>query len=213
LLDTSFIDKAVSQVDSILRSKTKSASHVARTNPAAHINNNDNLSEIARKQSLAMMRVNHSGEICAQALYQGQALMARSLVQYNALLQAASEETDHLHWCQARINELNGRTSLLNPLWYAGSFAIGAIAGIAGDKISLGFLAETEHQVTRHIEQHLARLPENDHKSRAILEQMRVDELQHATQAEQAGAAPLPAPIKLAMRITAKILTVTAAKI
>mgnify|MGYP000234581100 FL=1 len=141
----------------------------------------NNLTEKERQQSIKMMRINHSGEICAQALYQGQALMARNIAQYNNLLQAAAEEATHLKWCKQRLQELNGRTSVLNPLWYAGSYAIGIAAGIAGDKISLGFLAETEYQVTAHIESHLRHLSPNDYKSRAVLRQMRDDdwELRH----------------------------------
>jgi ubiquinone biosynthesis monooxygenase Coq7 len=173
----------------------------------------DNLTETERLQSIKMMRINHSGEVCAQALYQGQALMARSSTQYNNLLQAAAEETAHLNWCKQRLQELNGNTSLLNPIWYAGSYAIGVVAGIAGDKISLGFLAETEYQVTAHLEKHLRKLAPNDHKSRVILRQMRDEELQHATKAVQDGAAKLPLPIKLLMRCAAKVLTTTAARI
>jgi len=173
----------------------------------------NNLTEAERQQSIKMMRINHSGEVCAQALYQGQALMARSSTQYNNLLQSATEETAHLTWCKQRLQELNGRTSLLNPIWYAGSYVIGVVAGIAGDKISLGFLAETEYQVTAHLEAHLRKLAPNDHKSRAILKRMRDDELQHATKAVQAGGAKLPLPIKLLMRCAAKVLTTAAARI
>lgn len=159
------------------------------------------------------MRINHSGEICAQALYQGQALMARSSTQYNNLLQAAAEETAHLSWCRQRLLELNGRTSLLNPIWYAGSYVIGMAAGIAGDKVSLGFIAETEYQVTAHLEGHLQKLSLNDHKSRAILKRMRDEELQHATNAVLDGGTELPFPIKLLMRCAAKVLTTAAARI
>lgn len=173
----------------------------------------DNLTEHERQQSIKMMRINHSGEVCAQALYQGQALMARSSSQYKNLMQAANEETAHLAWCKHRLQELNGRTSFLNPIWYAGSYAIGIVAGIAGDKISLGFLAETEYQVTTHLEKHLRQLAPNDHKSREILNKMRDEELQHATNAVQAGAAKLPLPIKFLMRCAAKALTTTAAHI
>lgn len=173
----------------------------------------DNLTETERLESIKMMRINHSGEICAQALYQGQALMARSETQYKNLLQAAAEETAHLRWCKQRLQELNGRTSLLNPIWYAGSYAIGVAAGMVGDKISLGFLAETEYQVTAHLETHLRKLAPNDHKSRAILQKMREDELKHATKAVQDGGIELPLPIKLLMRCAAKVLTTAAARI
>lgn len=165
-----------------------------------------------RQNSIKLMRINHSGEVCAQALYRGQALLARDTDQRAALLNAAAEENDHLNWCKARIKELNGKTSKLNPVWYAGSFAIGAAAAFAGDKISLGFLAETEHQVTKHLETHLEQISARDLKSRAILEQMRIDEIEHATTAEEAGATNLPSAIKILMRCTAKIMTTTAAK-
>lgn len=160
-----------------------------------------------RALAAALMRVNHSGEICAQALYQGQALTARDSGARVALEAAAQEETEHLAWTEKRIAELGGRKSLLNPLWYAGSFAIGAAAGALGDKWNLGFLAETERQVERHLEGHLARLPETDHKSRAIVEQMRDDEARHATSARQHGGAELPAPVKAAMQASSKVMT------
>lgn len=201
------LDKSLLHFDSFLRSK------INRASPAANIDNPLPLSDAERKKSIAMMRINHSGEVCAQALYQGQALVARSNMQYNILMQAAAEETDHLYWCKQRLQELNGRPSLLNPIWYLGSFGIGALAGFAGDKISLGFLAETEYQVAKHIEKHLARMPSNDRKSRAVLQQMHSDELKHATTAQQAGGVNLPVPMQVAMQVTAKILTVTAAKI
>jgi len=193
-------------IDSILRNKKNN-----RSNPANTLHDTPDLSVHERKQSIAMMRINHSGEVCAQALYQGQALVARSSSQYQALMQASQEEVDHLAWCQERLKELQGHTSLLNPVWYAGSFGIGVIAGLAGDEISLGFLAETEHQVTKHLEKHLNAMSNNDQKSRAILEQMRLDEMQHATAAEQAGAANLPTLVKMCMNTTSKIMTSLAA--
>ncbi len=162
-----------------------------------------------RSLAAALMRVNHSGEICAQALYQGQALTARDSVARAALEAAAQEETEHLAWTEKRIAELGGRKSLLNPLWYAGSFAIGAAAGALGDKWNLGFLAETERQVERHLEGHLARLPETDRKSRAIVEQMCADEARHARTARQHGGAELPAPVKAAMQASSKVMTGT----
>ncbi len=208
------LDKVIIKFDQKLRSKTiVSNSVLMRNNPADFVADNVELTTNERKQSIAMMRINHSGEICAQALYQGQALTARSRELAISLQQSAAEEVEHLHWCQQRINELCGRTSLLNPIWYAGSFALGAFAGLAGDKISLGFLAETEYQVTTHLEQHLAKMSVNDTKSRAILSQMRNDELQHATNAQQAGGVELPKVIKKLMTYTSKILTLTAAKI
>jgi 3-demethoxyubiquinol 3-hydroxylase len=166
--------------------------------------------EPERSLAVALMRVNHSGEICAQALYQGQALTARNPVARAALEKAAQEETEHLAWTEGRIEELGGRKSLLNPLWYSGSFAIGAVAGLVGDRWNLGFLAETERQVVAHLEGHLTRLPQGDQKSRAILEQMKEDEARHATSAIRHGAAELPAPAKLAMRLSSKVMTETA---
>ena len=168
------------------------------------------LTESATRLSAALMRVNHSGEICAQALYEGQALTARYGSVQQALQKAAAEETEHLAWTEQRIEELGGRKSLLNPLWYGGSFVIGALAGLLGDKWNLGFLAETERQVERHLEEHLERLPREDVKSRAVLEQMRNDEAQHATTAIAQGAAELPPPVKLAMRLASKVMTQTA---
>lgn len=162
-----------------------------------------------RALAAALMRVNHSGEICAQALYQGQALTARDSKARAALEAAAQEETEHLAWTEKRIAELGGRKSLLNPLWYAGSFAIGAAAGALGDKWNLGFLAETERQVEQHLEGHLARLPETDQKSRAIVEQMCADEARHASTARQHGGAELPAPVKAVMQASSKVMTGT----
>ena len=168
------------------------------------------MDETQRSLAAALMRVNHSGEICAQALYQGQALTARDSAARAALEHAAQEETEHLAWTERRITELGGRKSLLNPLWYAGSFAIGAAAGLLGDKWNLGFLAETEHQVVRHLEGHLQRLPVADRKSRAIVEQMRDDEARHATSALRHGGAELPAPVRAAMRLSSRVMTGTA---
>lgn len=162
-----------------------------------------------RALAAALMRVNHSGEICAQALYQGQALTARDTTARAALEAAAQEETEHLAWTEKRIAELGGRKSLLNPLWYAGSFAIGAAAGALGDKWNLGFLAETERQVERHLEGHLARLPQTDRKSRAIVEQMCTDEARHASTARRHGGAELPAPVKAVMQASSKVMTGT----
>ncbi|MBS1218240.1 MAG: hypothetical protein H6R21_1373 [Proteobacteria bacterium] len=160
-----------------------------------------------RTLAAALMRVNHTGEVCAQALYQGQALTARNSAARAALEEAAQEETEHLAWTERRITELGGRKSLLNPLFYAGSFAIGAAAGVLGDRWNLGFLAETERQVVRHLESHLGRLPAADQKSRVIVEQMRDDEARHATSALKHGGAELPAPVKAAMRASSKVMT------
>lgn len=168
-----------------------------------------NLQEKERQLSISLMRINHSGEVCAQALYQGQAFVTRNKDLENKLKEAAFEEETHLKWCQDRIEALGGKTSLFNPLWHLGSLCIGALAGLAGDKVSLGFIAETEHQVTRHLEKHLELLPENDKNSREILLKMKEDELRHATNAEKEGGIPLPTFIQKMMKMTAKIMTTT----
>ncbi len=168
------------------------------------------MTEEQRRLSASLMRVNHTGEICAQALYQGQALTARNERARVALEQAAREETEHLAWTEHRIEELGGRKSLLNPVFYAGSFAIGAAAGLIGDRWNLGFLAETERQVVTHLQGHLARLPESDRKSRAIVEAMKEDEARHATTAIEQGAAELPRPARDAMRVSSSVMTGTA---
>ena len=163
-----------------------------------------------RKHAAALMRVNHVGEICAQALYTAQALATRDDALRASLEQAAREETDHLAWTQSRLDELGGRPSLLNPLWYAGAFALGLAAGRIGDRVSLGFIVETERQVEAHLQGHLERLPAADHASRAIVAQMKADEAAHADRALAAGAVDLPAPVKLAMRAAARVMTTTA---
>lgn len=170
----------------------------------------DALSDSEKRHSAALMRVNHSGEIAAQALYHGQALIARTGATRDLLLKAAHEETDHLAWCEARLKELDSRPSLLNPLWYAGSFAIGAMAALLGDRTSLGFVVETERQVEGHLNEHLARLSPDDARSRAILQTMRTDEIAHGMSAKAAGGAELPSPIRSLMRSTARIMTSTA---
>lgn len=163
-----------------------------------------------RRHAAALMRVNHVGEICAQALYTAQAMATRNDALRKSMEQAAREETDHLAWTQARLDELGSRPSLLNPLWYAGAFTIGLVAGRLGDPVSLGFVVETERQVEAHLQGHLERLPAADHASRAIVAQMKVDEAAHAAHAQAAGAIELPAPVKLAMRAVAKVMTTTA---
>jgi len=168
------------------------------------------LSEEEKKVSAALMRINHSGEICAQALYQGQALTARDPAVQEKLQQAAQEETEHLAWTSKRVHELGGHLSVLNPLWYGGSLALGAAAGLLGDKWNLGFLAETERQVGGHLQSHLQRLPQQDAKSRAVVQQMYVDETSHSDMAVQLGGAELPLPVKLAMKASSKVLTYTA---
>lgn len=166
--------------------------------------------EAEKRDSAALMRVNHAGEIAAQALYHGQALVARSAATRALLLKAAHEETDHLAWCETRLKELDSRPSLLNPLWYAGSFAIGAAAALLGDRVSLGFVVETERQVEGHLDEHLARLPQDDTRSRAILQTMRTDEIAHGVSAKAAGGAELPSPVRFLMRNTARLMTSTA---
>ncbi len=179
-----------------------------RENPGAMVDEGQ-LSSFEKTQSARLMRVNHSGEVCAQALYRSQALTARSDDLKKRMVQAAREENDHLRWCEDRIETLGGKKSLLNPIWYAGSFALGAVAGLIGDRWNLGFLAETEHQVEKHLEGHLDRLPESDARSRAVVRQMKEDELSHATAALRAGAAELPDPIKNWMRLTSRVMTKT----
>lgn len=201
-------DRVIMQIDSILRR------HVVHApSPADTIQDTENLSPTDQKLSTSLMRINHSGEVCAQALYQGQALVARDDRQYISLIESAAEENDHLHWCKQRLIVLQARPSLFNPIFYVASFGIGLVAGIAGDKVSLGFLAETEDQVSRHLDNHLYLLPYNDLKSRAILERMRTDELRHAANAKLAGGMSLPYAIKILMRYTAKILTAIAGRI
>jgi 3-demethoxyubiquinol 3-hydroxylase len=163
-----------------------------------------------KRESAALMRVNHAGEVAAQALYHAQALFARDPDVREFMLHAAREETDHLAWCESRLTELGARPSVLNPLWYAGSFGIGALAALLGDKASLGFVAETERQVEGHLKSHLERLPADDHRSRAIVEAMCHDEIGHGRQAESAGAANLPGPVRELMRQTARVMTHTA---
>ncbi len=163
-----------------------------------------------RRHAAGLMRVNHVGEVCAQALYLGQALTAREPALRQHLLQSAREEADHLHWCRDRVAELGERTSLLNPLWAAGSFGLGALAGLAGDGWNLGFVVETERQVEAHLDDHLQSLPTGDARSRAIVAQMKTDEIAHADAAQARGARALPLPVRSAMRATAKLMTSTA---
>jgi ubiquinone biosynthesis monooxygenase Coq7 len=165
---------------------------------------------VARKHAAALMRVNHAGEIAAQALYHGQALTARKSQIREQMLAAARDETDHLAWCERRVKELGSRTSLLAPVWYAGSFAIGALAGLGGDRTSLGFVEETERQVVEHLDSHLHELPPGDERSRRIVAQMKADEDRHADEARSSGAMRLPRPVRALMRQTARLMTRTA---
>ena len=171
------------------------------------------LDEGEKRHVVGLMRVNHCGEICAQALYQGQALTSRDPAVRDALRQAADEETEHLAWTEQRIAELGGRKSLLNPLWYLGSLSLGVAAGVLGDRWNLGFLAETERQVESHLDSHLEALPAQDARSRAIVDQMREDEIRHAEMAVRFGAAELPGPVRAAMKLMGKVMTTTAYRV
>ncbi len=203
------IDKILLLIDKGISSVFGNPAITERPNPTTGMAD-DKLTDADKKLSGRLMRINHAGEVAAQGLYQGQALTAQLPEVREKMERAALEENDHLAWCRQRTKELETRTSYLDPLWYAGSAAIGAIAGIVGDKWSLGFVAETEHQVVRHLDKHLLQLPESDMQSKAILQQMKEDEGHHATVAIQAGAATLPKPIKSLMKLTSKIMTRTA---
>ena len=203
------LDQFICGLDQALHTILGPAAAPSRPNPAADHAESE-LAAAERELAGRLMRVNHAGEISAQALYQGQALTARLPTVRDKMERAAAEENDHLAWTAERIRELDTHTSYLAPVWYAGSFAIGALAGIAGDKWSLGFVAETEHQVIRHLDAHLARLPKQDAKSQAILELMRTDEARHATTALAAGGATLPEPVRQFMALTSKAMTTTA---
>ncbi|MFZ9642526.1 MAG: 2-polyprenyl-3-methyl-6-methoxy-1,4-benzoquinone monooxygenase [Candidatus Methylopumilus sp.] len=201
-------DRLIIELDKGLKTLSANA-HSVRPHPDQDIAHTTELSADEKRHAAALMRINHCGEVCAQALYNGQALTAQNPQTVRALAQASKEETEHLAWCEKRIHELGGRTSLLNPIWYAGSFTLGAIAGALGDKWNLGFLAETERQVGAHLNRHLDELPAADNKSRAILAQMKTDEAAHAATAIHLGGAELPAPVKAAMQSMSKIMTST----
>jgi ubiquinone biosynthesis monooxygenase Coq7 len=204
--DYSPADRLLVNLDQAIRTVFGKPQTTGRPNPAEGMAESE-LDDRERKHTARLMRINHTGEVCAQALYQGQALTARLPEVQQAMARSAQEENDHLDWCEKRIGELGDRKSLLNPLWYAGSFAIGALAGIAGDKWSLGFVVETERQVESHLDDHLNEIPAGDARTRAILERMKEDEIHHAEVASAAGGAPLPAPIRLAMQLTSKVMT------
>jgi len=212
-MPASFIDQLFSSLDHGLRSTFLKPTS-KRESPASSLKKDPiQGNALLKEQSAALMRVNHVGEVCAQALYQGQALTSRSSEVRAKMQHAADEEIDHLNWCYQRIEELEGHTSYLNPFWYLGSFTLGVGAGIAGDKWSLGFLAETEKQVVEHLESHLERLPEEDTVSRAVVTQMAIDEAEHADMAVANGAAELPYPVKNLMRATARIMTTLSERI
>lgn len=202
------VERAILGLDRALRT-VFSVDPARRPNPARE-HASSALEDSERRHVAGLMRVNHAGEVAAQALYEGQAATARLDNVREAMRQAADEEVDHLAWCKDRLQELDSRPSLLNPVWYAGSWMIGAAAGLVGDRWSLGFVAETERQVIRHLDDHLSRLPSQDTRSRAILEQMKVDETHHGTAAMEAGGAVLPKPVRTVMALTSKIMTTLA---
>jgi ubiquinone biosynthesis monooxygenase Coq7 len=201
----SFLDRIIGELDTALRTVAAPA-HAQSPNPAGS-ENADELTAAEAREAARLMRVNHSGEVAAQALYRGQALMTRDAELRQKLLRAAGEEYDHLAWCEERVRELGQRTSLLAPVWYGGSFAIGALAGLIGDRSSLGFMAETERQVAEHLNGHLHRLPTSDTRSRRILERMHHDEVSHGQAAIRAGGRELPKPVQSLMRATARVVT------
>lgn len=202
--ELSLQDRLLGQLDQALRTCAGEA-HAVRPNPA-EAQSDGAMDDIDRRHAAGLMRINHTGEVCAQALYYGQGLTARQTGIQEQMLEAAAEETDHLSWCQDRLQELDSRPSVFNPLWYAGSFAIGAAAGLAGDRWSLGFVTETERQVEAHLEGHLTDLPQGDQRSRAIVSVMAEDEARHAENAEAAGGASLPTPIRRLMTRTAALM-------
>ena len=206
----SALDRLLIGADRSLKTLVRGSATPQRENPAS--GRRDSQHQDAR-HTAGLMRINHTGEVCAQALYQGQASTATLPHVRHAMEEAAREEEDHLAWCEDRIRELGGVPSRLNPIFYAMSYALGAGAGLAGDRWSLGFVAETENQVVRHLERHLDRLPERDRRSRAILTQMRSDELKHAVTASDAGGAPLPPPVRGAMTVMSKMMTFTTYRI
>ena len=207
--DIDRLDRLIIAFDRVLRAAARTDPGSASESPADNIADGV-LDERERRHSAGLMRVNHAGEVAAQALYQGQSLVAREPEIREAMEQAAREENDHLGWCRMRLEELGSAPSVLDPVWYAGSLAIGAAAGLAGDRWSLGFVVETERQVVEHLDGHLSRLPDGDHRSRAVLRRMQSDERHHATRARAAGGTPLPPLVRRAMRAASKVMTRTA---
>lgn len=206
LRDFTLSDHFICGIDKCIRTILPSSNTSSTTYPGDGINE-ARLSEKEKKKIAGLMRINHSGEICAQALYLGQSMTARDTSIRDALKEAAEEETAHLTWCAQRLKELDNRTSFLNPLWFIGSLSIGVFAGLAGDRVSLGFLHETENQVVRHLSAHLKKLPFEDLRTKAILEQMKIDEAQHASLALQQGAISFPNWVKRSMQLTSKVMT------
>ena len=203
------LDKLVMNLDTAVRTVAGKPILTERPNPAEDIPEAE-LSEAERELAGRLMRINHAGEVSAQGLYQGQAMTAKLPEVREKMERAALEENDHLEWCERRCKEMGTHVSLFNPAWYAGSVAIGALAGLIGDKWSLGFVVETEHQVCKHLDEHIEQLPEHDQKTRAILKQMWDDEARHADMAQAAGGANVPAPIKGIMQLTSKVMTKSA---
>jgi ubiquinone biosynthesis monooxygenase Coq7 len=202
------LDRLIGQLDQAL--KSVAGPHTStRAYPAADVPETE-LDAAQRREIAGLMRVNHSGEVAAQALYHGQALASKAGSTREAMVRASDEERDHLAWCATRIDELGGRTSALSPVWYAGSFAIGMLAGMAGDRASLGFLAETEKQVVEHLDSHLRKLPQGDARTRAVIEQMKKDEAEHGNMALNAGGILLPSAIRVLMKSCARVMTRTA---
>ncbi|WP_455379716.1 2-polyprenyl-3-methyl-6-methoxy-1,4-benzoquinone monooxygenase [Acidihalobacter prosperus] len=203
------LDDLINAIDQSLRTVYATPPTTGRPDPGANLEESE-LTEKERQLVGRLIRVDHAGEVAAQGLYNGQAITARDENIREQMRKSADEENDHLAWCESRLAAVNAHKSYLNPFWYWGSFGIGALAGYAGDRWSLGFVDETEKQVVHHLDEHLARLPSNDQRSRAVLTQMRTDEGHHAYKARAAGAAKLPAPIRGIMRITSKVMTSTA---
>lgn len=213
MIQLSLVDRLIVQADRALRTLADTGDLTAqRASPAQPLPETE-LTSAEKKHAAALMRVNHTGEVCAQALYQGQALTAKLPDVRKEMEQAATEEVDHLVWCQQRIDELDSHTSFLNPLWYGLSFALGAGAGLVSDKVSLGFVAATEQQVCRHLQHHLFQLPEQDLKSRAVIEQMLDDEARHGEAALAAGGLDFPAPVKQVMALASKVMTISSYRI
>ena len=203
------LDHLISAAQIALTTIAGTPAGTGRADPAQGLGANE-LSDVDKRESARLMRINHVGEVCAQALYEGQALTARDRRVRDAMIKASVEEQDHLIWCERRLKELGGRRSLLNPLWYVGAFSMGALAGWAGDRWSLGFLKETEEQVEAHLDSHLDRLPSKDLRSQEVVRQMKEDERKHAQTAKRAGAAELPWPVPALMRKVARVMTGTA---
>lgn len=208
----SFLDRLLTQADQSLRTLVPGAAQASRPSPAQHMPNVP-LHADERQHIAGLMRINHTGEVCAQALYQGQALTAKLPNVRTKMEHAAAEEIDHLAWCEQRLRELDSQPSVLNPLFYGLSFGMGAVAGMISDRVSLGFVAATEQLVERHLDDHLSQLPEEDIKSRAILEQMREDEIEHGSQALEAGGMIFPEPVKAAMALMSSVMTKATYKI